>query len=58
MDMRRNNSNLDYDELALYTLVIIFASAHLILIIRYFIRLRKYFMRLQKEIRRHIDEYQ
>lgn len=50
-----HQANLDYEELALYLLVIIVASIHLFLIFRYFVRLRKYFNRLQKEIEKNIN---
>ena len=57
LDLRKHYSNIDPDELALYIIVIIFASAHLSLIVRYFLRLSLYFEKLQKEIRKHIDQY-
>ena len=46
------SSNLDPDELALYALVLIFATLQLALTVRYFMRLQKYFDRLQEEIRK------
>ena len=52
-----SNSNLDVDELMLYTFTIILASIHMSLIIRYFLRLRVYFDRLQREIRKTFEQY-
>ena len=55
--LQKEHSNIDADELALYSIVVIFASAHLFLIVRYFLRLRVYFKKLQKEIRKQIEQY-
>lgn len=56
-NLRNPKSNLDPDELALYIMVIILATAQFILIIRYFMRLQVYFDRLQAEITKKLDAH-